>query len=150
VYKRQTNCTITNVNCQGNLDFDDILNLVYSLPSKYRRNAKFLINNANIRELRKVKDGNSRYIWMESVAPNMPPTILGYPVHEVGTCPESEIYFGDFKQGFLAKVPYSSNVISKFLKLRETLERHFEAIRSETQRWGRSEIIIGTSFGMIG
>ncbi|MHA1305398.1 MAG: phage major capsid protein [Candidatus Heimdallarchaeaceae archaeon] len=95
-----TNCTITNVNCAGNLDFDDIINLIYSLPSKYRRNAKFLVNNVNIQELRKIKDSNNRYIWMDSVAPGQPATIYGYPVLENNWLPEAEIYFGDYKLGY--------------------------------------------------
>lgn len=95
-----TNCSITSVSCSGNLTFDDIINLIYSLPAKYRANAKFLVNNTNIRELRKIKDGNSRYIWLDSPVPNQPSTIHGYPVIENNHVPESEIYFGDFKRGY--------------------------------------------------
>jgi len=73
-----TYCNITNVACSGNLSFDDIINLIYALPSKYRRNAKFLVNNANIRELRKLQDGSARYLWQDAVAPGQPGTIYGY------------------------------------------------------------------------
>ena len=95
-----TSCTIGSVTCSGNLDFDDIINLIYLLPSKYRRNAKFLVNNVNIKELRKIKDTTNRYIWQESVAPGQPATIYGYPVIENNYVPESEIYFGDYKMGY--------------------------------------------------
>lgn len=95
-----TNCTIASTTCSGNLDFDDIIDLIYSLPSKYRANACFLVHNTNIKELRKVKDGNSRYIWNDPVAPGQPSTIHGYPVYENNWLPESEIYFGDFKRGY--------------------------------------------------
>ena len=80
--------------------FDDIINLIYALPTKYRRNAQFLVNNANIRELRKVKDSNNRYIWQDSPAAGQPATIYGYPVIENNWVPESEIYFGDYKQAY--------------------------------------------------
>jgi len=95
-----TNCTIASVACSGNLDFDDIINLIHLLPAKYRTSAKFLINNSNIRELRKVKDSQNRYIWQDSVAPGQPATIYGYPVIENNWVPESEIYFGDYKRGY--------------------------------------------------
>lgn len=85
-----TTCTITNVTCSGNLDFDDIINLIYALPAKYRRNATFLVNNVNIREMRKIKDGNSRYIWNDPVAPAQPATVYGYPVIENNWLPESK------------------------------------------------------------
>jgi len=94
------NCSLTSVTCSGNLDFDDIINLVYALPTKYRRNAVFLMNNSNIRELRKVKDSNGRYIWQEPLAANQPATILGYPVYENNWVSDANIYFGDFKLGY--------------------------------------------------
>ncbi|MHA1225137.1 MAG: phage major capsid protein [Candidatus Hodarchaeales archaeon] len=95
-----TNCSIGSVACSGNLDFDDIINLIYLLPSKYRANAKFLVHNTNIKELRKIKDSQNRYIWQEAVAPGQPATIYGYPVIENNWLPESEIYFGDYKRGY--------------------------------------------------
>lgn len=95
-----TNCTIASVTCSGNLDFDDIINLVYLLPSKYRRNAKFLVHNHNIREMRKIKDSQNRYIWQDSVAPGQPATFHGYPVIENNHLGEDEIYFGDYKAGY--------------------------------------------------
>ena len=95
-----TTCTITTVTCAGNLDFDDVINLIYALPSKYRKNAKFLVNNVNIRELRKVQDGNNRYIWLDAVAVGQPATIYGYPVIENNWVPEASIFFGDYKLGY--------------------------------------------------
>ena len=92
------NCAISNVACAGNLDFDDIINLIYLLPSKYRKNASFLINNTNERELRKLKDSNNRYIWLDNVVPGQPSTIYGYPVHSSSWVGEDEIYFADFRR----------------------------------------------------
>jgi len=95
-----TNCTITNVTCAGNLGFDDMINLIYELPVQYRPAAKFLVNNANVRELRKLKDTTNRYIWQDAVAPGQPATIFGYPIIVNNWIPESEIYFGDYKRGY--------------------------------------------------
>jgi len=95
-----TNCTIAAVTCAGNLDFDDIINLIYELPTQYRPTAKFLVNNTNVRELRKLKDTTNRYIWQDSVAPGQPATIYGYPIIVNNCVPEAEIYFGDYKRGY--------------------------------------------------
>jgi len=92
--------TITNVTCSGNLDFDDIIDLIYALPSGYRPNASFLVHNANIKELRKIQDGSGRYIWQDAMGQGLTATIYGYPVYECNHLPESEIYFGDFKRGY--------------------------------------------------
>jgi len=93
-------CTIGSVTCSGNLDFDDIINLIYALPSQYRSNAKFLVNNVNIAELRKLKDSTNRYIWQDSPAAGQPSTIYGYPVIENNWVSEATIYFGDYKMGY--------------------------------------------------
>lgn len=82
------------------LTFDDIINLIYTLPAKYRANASFIIHNNVVRELRILKDGNNRYLWQDAVAPGQPATIYGYPVIEVYDCPEDEIAFGDYKFGY--------------------------------------------------
>ncbi|MCK4686633.1 MAG: phage major capsid protein [Candidatus Lokiarchaeota archaeon] len=95
-----TAATIGSVACSGNLDFDDIINLEYLLPAKYSKNASFLVNRTNIREMRKIKDGSNRYLWMDSVAPAQPATFHGIPVRENNYIPESEIYYGDYKKGY--------------------------------------------------
>ncbi len=92
--------TIGSMNCSGDLSFDNILNLMYLLPSKYHKNAKFFVNRANIRELRKLKDGENRYLWAEPVSAGVPPTIFGHPVIEANDLPEAEIYFGDMKKAY--------------------------------------------------
>lgn len=86
--------------CSGNLDFDDVIDLVYDLQSKYRVNARFIVNPENVRELRKLKDTNGRYLWQDSVQQGQPATMLGYPVVESYHAPVSQIAFGDFKMAY--------------------------------------------------
>lgn len=93
-----TNCSISSITCVGNLDLDQMIDLIYSLPAKYRANATILSNNANIKELRKMKDGQDRYLWQESSVAGEPATLLGFPIVENNWLSESEIYFGDFKK----------------------------------------------------
>jgi HK97 family phage major capsid protein len=94
------NASVPTITCAGNLSFDNIINLVYELPAKYRRFAKFLVHNNNVRELRKLKDLDGRYLWQEPVAVGQPATIQGYPVIETYWAPESQIAFGDYKEGY--------------------------------------------------
>ncbi len=87
-------CTATG------LTFDDVINLEYSLPAKYHPNAKFYIHRNQIRDMRKIKDGNNRYLWEDRVAPTQPATFHGYPVVEDNNLAESVIYFGDLKKAY--------------------------------------------------
>lgn len=93
-----TNCSISSTTCDGNLSFDNLINLVYSLPKKYRVNATFLMNEVNVKELRKLKDTTGRYIWQDAIAAGQPETVMNYPVVENNNLGEDVIYFGDFKQ----------------------------------------------------
>ena len=42
---------------------DELINLIYLLKSPYRRNAKFLMNDATVSAIRKLKDKNDAYLW---------------------------------------------------------------------------------------
>ena len=92
--------TVATRTCSGNLDFDDIIALIYDLPAKYRPRARFIIHNNNVSELRRLKDSQGRYMWQDPVAPGQPSTIQGYPVVETYWAPESQIAFGDFNRAY--------------------------------------------------
>lgn len=81
---------------------DEIINLIYSLKSPYRRNAKFLMNDATVSMIRKLKDGNGAYIWQPSTQAGEPDKLLGYEIYTSPYVPTVEpgalaIAFGDFK-----------------------------------------------------
>ena len=81
---------------------DEVISLVYSLKSPYRRNAKFLMHDQTISLLRKLKDGNGAYLWQPSVQAGEPDRLLGYEIYTSPYVPTvaSEaltIAFGDFK-----------------------------------------------------
>lgn len=86
---------------------DEIINLVYSLKSPYRRNAKFLMNDATVSLLRKLKDGNGAYLWQPSVQAGQPDKLLGYDIYTSPYVPTVEagaltIAFGDFSNYWIA------------------------------------------------
>ena len=81
---------------------DELISLVYALKSPYRRNAKFLMNDATISAIRKLKDGNGVYLWQPSLQAGEPDELLGYDLYTSPYVPTmaSSAYtvaFGDFK-----------------------------------------------------
>lgn len=59
---------------------DEIIDLYYSLPEEYRNGAVFVFNDATVKEIRKLKDGNGQYIWVPGFN-GQPDTLLGKPLH---------------------------------------------------------------------
>ena len=83
------------------LKTDDILTLIYSLKRPYRKNAAFILNDATLAALRKLKDNNQAYIWQPSYQAGEPDRLCGYPVKTSDFCPVLEtgkagVAFGDF------------------------------------------------------
>ena len=81
---------------------DELISLVYALKAPYRRNAKFLMNDATISAIRKLKDGNGVYLWQPSLQAGEPDKLLGYDLYTSPYVPTmaSSAYtvaFGDFK-----------------------------------------------------
>ena len=81
---------------------DELISLVYSLKSPYRRHAKFLLNDSTISIIRKLKDGNGAYMWQPSVQAGEPDKLLGYEIYTSPYVPTVAagaltVAFGDFK-----------------------------------------------------
>ena len=64
--------------------YDDLVDLEHSLDPAYRRNAKWMMHDSSVKVLRKVKDSQSRPIFVpgyETGAPGgAPDTLLGRPI----------------------------------------------------------------------
>jgi HK97 family phage major capsid protein len=89
--------------------YENLVDLVYSVGSPYRRRgASFQMNASTVAAVRKIKDGNGSYIWQPSFQAGQPDTLLGYTVHEnpdivaTGTGAKSVI-FGDMKSGYYTR-----------------------------------------------
>lgn len=81
---------------------DELINLVYALKAPYRRNAKFLMNDATISYIRKLKDGNGVYLWQPSLQAGEPDKLLGYDLYTSPYAPMMAagaytVAFGDFQ-----------------------------------------------------
>ena len=60
---------------------DEVMDLFYSLRAPYRRKSAFIMNDATVKALRKLKNGNGDYIWQPSVTAGQPDTLLNRPVY---------------------------------------------------------------------
>lgn len=102
-----TNADITSLD-NGNiatLDPDALISLMYSLPATFRAAGTWVMNGSTLAEVRKLKDGDGRYLWQPSYQAGQPETILGRPVVEAVDMPDiaedaEPIIFGDFKRGY--------------------------------------------------
>lgn len=75
---------------------DDLIDLVYGLKRPYRKNASFIMNDATLASIRKLKDNNGAYIWQPSYREGEPDRVLGYAVHTSAFAPTNAIAFGDY------------------------------------------------------
>lgn len=76
---------------------DDLIDLVFALKRPYRKNASFIMNDATLASLRKLKDNNGAYIWQPSYKDGEPDRVLGYKVYTSAFAPMNAIAFGDYK-----------------------------------------------------
>ena len=86
---------------------DEIMDLFYSLKSPYRKKAVFVMNDATVKAIRKLKDGNGQYIWQPSIQAGQPDTILNRPIKTSVYVPSiaagaKSVAFGDFSYYWVA------------------------------------------------
>lgn len=91
----------------SNITCDNIIELVHSLKSPYRRNAVFLMNDSTVSMLRKLKDTNGAYLWQPSLQAGQPDRLLGYPLYTSPYVPTVKaaampVAFGDFSNYWIA------------------------------------------------
>jgi HK97 family phage major capsid protein len=86
---------------------DEIIDLFYSLKASYRKNAVWIVNDATIKAIRKLKDANGNYLWQPALTSGTPDTLLGRPVYTSSYVPTiaagaKTIAFGDFSYYWIA------------------------------------------------
>src|SRR5690625_801954 len=86
---------------------DEVIDLVYSLKAPYRKNAVFIMNDATVKAIRKLKDGQGQYLWQPSLTAGTPDTLLNRPVFTSAYAPTiaggaNTIAFRDFRYYWIA------------------------------------------------
>ena len=89
------------------ITMDEVLDLFYSLKAPYRNRAVFVMNDATVKAIRKLKDGQGQYLWQPSVQAGTPDTILNRPLYTSAYVPTiaasaKTIVFGDFSYYWVA------------------------------------------------
>lgn len=85
---------------------DDLVNVVYALKANFRTNAQWMTSRSVLREARKLKDGDSNFIWQPAAVAGQPSALLGFNVVEAEDMPalganSLSMAFGDFREAYL-------------------------------------------------
>jgi len=104
----------------GEITVDDLIELEYKVPAKYKKNAAFIMSSATEKLIRKLKAQglvsagsitSNIPLWEPSIQSGRPATLMGYPVYNndflpapvvtVGDADKDVIIFGNFKLGYV-------------------------------------------------
>lgn len=97
---------ITSGNASLVNDLDKLIDLQHALKPVYRNGAAWLMNDATLATIRKMKDGDGNYIWVPGLKDGAPDTLLGKPVEiddnvdDIGNG-KYPIFFANFKRAYL-------------------------------------------------
>ncbi len=89
----------------GTAPANALIDLVYALGAGYRANASFLMNSRVAGMIRRMRDGDGRYLWSDGLAAGEPARLLGYPVLICEDMPNPSagskaVAFGDFRRAY--------------------------------------------------
>lgn len=111
---------------------DQLVDLVHSLNSRYRKGATFVMNSKTLATVRKFKDADGNFIWRPGLIEGRPDTLLGYPIVEAEDMPDIasdslSIAFGNFERAYtiverlgtrVLRDPYSNKPFVQFYATR--------------------------------
>ena len=86
---------------------DEIIDLIHSVKSVYRKKSVFLLNDSTVKALRKLKDGSGQYLWQPGLKEGQPDKLLSYRLVTSAYMPEvasgaKPVLFGDFSSYWIA------------------------------------------------
>lgn len=87
------------------VNFDSIINLIYTLKPGYRQDAKFAMSSVVQGAVRMLKTTQGVYLWEPSLQVGQPDRLVGYPVftwEDMGTnvAGQLPVAFGNFKRAY--------------------------------------------------
>ena len=88
---------------------DELLDVQHTIASPYRDGAVWLMKDATVKLLRKLKDDSNQYLWQPGLTAGSPSTLLGSPVliddsvaaPTTGLVP---IVYGNLQRGYLVRI----------------------------------------------
>lgn len=86
---------------------DELIDLQHSLKAGYRRRSAFIMNDATVKLIRKLKDGNGQFMWQPGLLHGQPDTLLNQRVltsnyMPLPTAGNKAILYGDYSYYWLA------------------------------------------------
>lgn len=92
------------------IDADEIIDLYHSLPVPYRGDAVFILHDATLKVVRKLKENGTtgQYLWQPGLQSGEPDRLLGRPVFvdpdvAVSAASAKVIYFGDVSRNYVVR-----------------------------------------------
>ena len=90
----------------GAVSIEDVLNLIFSVPEKYRRNGTLLMNDNTLLRLYKQCAAQVQNLWLGKTNDGKDDTLFGYRIVRCASMPDAvsgsmPILFGDFKQIYI-------------------------------------------------
>lgn len=85
---------------------DDLISLQFSIDRVYRKKAVWLMNDATLAHIRRLKDSTGNFIWQPSLTDEEPSKIFGQAVYTSAFMPSpaagnTAVLYGDFADYFL-------------------------------------------------
>ena len=98
IHQAKVGCVTENA---GMVSLQDVLNLIFSVPEKYRRNGTLLMNDNTLLQLYKQCAAQGNNLWL-----GQDDTFFGYRIVRCAAMPDAApgstpILFGDFKQVYI-------------------------------------------------
>jgi len=86
---------------------DELIDLFHAVPRQYRAGAVWLMNDSTAKLIRKLKDGDSQYLWQPGLQAGQPDTLLGRRVIVSTAMPTpatgvKSVVFGDMSGYYVA------------------------------------------------
>lgn len=92
-----------NVAHEGDVSFDDLVNLMGSLKQQYLSGSNWLMSRKVLSQLRRLKTNDGHYIWQPSLDQSCAASVFGYGVEITDDLSQEgapAVIFGNFKLGY--------------------------------------------------
>jgi len=70
---------VSGANTATAIKADTLIDALYSLKAAYQTNSRWMFHRDVVKEIRKLKDGDGRYLWAPGITGGQPDTILSRP-----------------------------------------------------------------------
>ena len=90
----------------GEVSIEDVLNLIFSLPEKHRRNGVLLMNENTLLKLYRQCIAQGTNLWFCKTNDGKDDTLFGYRIVRCASMPDAQtgktpVLFGDFKKAYI-------------------------------------------------